>query len=79
MEEQRHSHLQQAVFVQKGRRMKADQSHALKNELEQLDLELKRFKEHLLTTRIEELKQVAHAPSKRSHRSITETNMLTDR
>jgi len=58
--------------------MKADQSHALKNELEQLDLELKRFKEHLLTTRIAELKQTVPAKSRRSHRTVPETNMLTD-
>jgi len=35
---------------------------AVKNELEQLDVELKRFKEELRTTRIEELRQILHAP-----------------
>jgi len=40
---------------------------ALKNELEQLNVELKRFKEELLTTRIEEMEQFVHAPARRSH------------
>ncbi|MFH1716821.1 MAG: hypothetical protein ABIF19_05680 [Planctomycetota bacterium] len=58
--------------------MKMDEFHALKNELEQLNVELKRFKEELLTTRIEELEQIVHAPARRSHLRMPEINMLTD-
>jgi len=58
--------------------MKMDEFYALKNELEQLNVELKRFKEELLTTRIEELEQIVHAPARRSHLRITDINMLMD-
>ena len=55
--------------------MTRDEFQALKNELEQLDVELKRFKEELRTTRIEELKQVVHAPARRSHLRMPEISM----
>ncbi len=42
--------------------MDMEEFQALKNELQQLTVELKRFKEELLTTRVEELGQVVHAP-----------------
>ena len=42
--------------------MAVEDLHALKSELQQLNAELNRFKEELLTARIEELEQVFHAP-----------------
>ena len=38
-----------------------EELQALKNELEQLNVELKGFKEELLTARVEELGQIVHA------------------
>jgi hypothetical protein len=55
--------------------MAMDEFQAVKNELEQLNVELKRFKEELRTTRIEELKQVVHAPARRSHPRMPEISM----
>jgi len=36
----------------------------LKKELLELDVELKRFKQELLTTRLNELEQIVHAPAR---------------
>ena len=52
-----------------------DEVQALKNELEQLSVEVKRFKEELLTARIEELEQIVHAPARRSHLRMPEISM----
>jgi hypothetical protein len=41
--------------------MKMEEFQAVKIELQQLSAELKGFKEELLTARIEELEQIAHA------------------
>ncbi len=41
--------------------MTMDEVQAVKNELQQLSVELTRFKEELLTTRVKELEQIAHA------------------
>jgi len=60
-------HIEQAVLAQKGHRMKTEELKALKNELQQLNVELKKFKEERLTTRIEELEQIIHAPARRLH------------
>jgi hypothetical protein len=43
--------------------MTMEELQALKNELEQLNVELKGFKEELLTERVEELEQIAHSPT----------------
>ena len=44
-----------------GRRMKTEELQAVKNELQQLSVEVKRFKEELLTARVEELEQIVHS------------------
>ena len=68
-------HLEQAVLVRKGCRMKMEEVQALGNELRQLNVELKRFKEELLTKRIEEFEQIVHAPARRSHLRMPEISM----
>ena len=46
--------------------MTAEELHAVKSELQQLGVELKEFKEELLTARAEELEQIVHAPARRA-------------
>jgi hypothetical protein len=46
--------------------MKTEEFKALKNELQQLNVELNRFKKELLTARVEELEQAIHAPAKKA-------------
>ncbi len=55
--------------------MTMEEFQAAKNELEQLGAELKRFKEELLTTRIEELEQIVHAPASRLHLRMPEMSI----
>jgi hypothetical protein len=47
----------------------------LKKELLELDVELKRFKQELLTTRVNEFERIAHAPARRLYRKMPETRM----
>jgi len=49
--------LEQAVPLQKGQPMTVEELHALKSELQQLDVELKRFRKEHLIARTEELEQ----------------------
>jgi hypothetical protein len=58
--------------------MTMNEVQAVKNELEQLNVELKRFKEELLTARIEELKRIVHAPAKRLYLRMPEISMSID-
>ena len=55
--------------------MTMDELQAVKNELQQLSLEVKRFKEELLTTKIEELEQIVHASARRLPLRMPETSM----
>ena len=71
-------HLEVAVLFLKGHRMNMQDFQALKNELEQLNVELKRFKEELLTTRIKEMEQFVHSPARRSHTRIPPIDTLID-
>jgi hypothetical protein len=50
----------------------------LKKELLELDVELKRFKEELLTTRFEQLEQIVHAPVGRAHLRMPEISISID-
>ena len=47
----------------------------LKRELLELDAELKRFKQELLTTTFEELEQIVHAPASRLHLRMPEMSI----
>jgi peptidoglycan hydrolase CwlO-like protein len=58
--------------------MTMEEFQTLKNELQQLNVEMKRFKEELLTTRIEELKQIVHAPARRLYPRMPEISMSVD-
>ena len=58
--------------------MTMDEVQAVKNELQQVRVEVKRFKEELLTTRIEEFEQIVHAPARRSHLRMPEISMSVD-
>ncbi len=55
--------------------MTMEEFQAAKNELEQLNVELKRFKEELLTARIKELEQIVHAPARRLHLRMPQISM----
>ena len=71
-------HLEQAVLVPKGHRMTMEEFQALKNELEQLNVELKRFKEELLTARIEELRRIVRAPARMLYLRMPDMSMSID-
>ena len=58
--------------------MTMDEVQAVKNELERLNVELKRFKEELLTTRVKELEQVVRAPARRLYLRMPEKSMSID-
>ena len=47
----------------------------LKEELLELDVELKRFKQELLTTRVSELERIVHAPKGKLYRKMPEMRM----
>jgi hypothetical protein len=58
--------------------MTMDEVQAVKNELRQLNVELKRFKEELLAARVKELEQVAHVPARRLYLRMPEISMSID-
>jgi len=47
----------------------------LKKELLELDVELKRFKQELLTKRVNEFERIVHAPTGRLYRKVPEMRM----
>lgn len=47
----------------------------LKKELRELDAELKRFKQELLTAGIDEFEQIVHAPARRLYLRMPEISM----
>ena len=67
LEERRYPTCRTCSSWQKGHRMRTEELKALKNELQQLNVELKKFKEERLTARIKELEQIIRAPARRSH------------
>ncbi len=48
--------------------MKLKEARAVKEQLQQLDVELRRFKAELLTARVAEIEQVIRRPAGRVHR-----------
>ncbi len=58
--------------------MTMEEFQAAKNELEQLNVELKRFKEELLTARTEELRRIARAPARRLYLRMPDMSMSID-
>ena len=51
--------------------MTVEELHALKSELQQLNVEVKSFKKELLTTRKAELEQTSHAPTRKAHLTVS--------
>ncbi len=58
--------------------MEKDELYSVRNELEQLDVELKKFKKELLAARIMEKKQLVRAPACRSHPVMPEIGIISD-
>ncbi len=50
--------------------MKVKETKAVKKQLQQLDVELRRFKAELLSARVAEIEQVIRMPAGRVHRAI---------
>ncbi len=63
--------LEQAVPLQKGQPMTVEELHALKSELQQLNVEVKSFKKELLTTRTAELEQTSRAPASKAYLTVS--------
>ena len=59
--------------------MKMEGFQAVKDELQQLDAELKKFKEEFLAARIRELEQIIHAFPRRAHPGVSATSISTDK
>lgn len=58
--------------------MEKDELYSVRNELEQLDVELKKFKKELLAARIMEKKQLVRTPAGRSHPVMPEIGIISD-
>jgi hypothetical protein len=55
----------------KGDKMKAEELLALRNELQDLNVEINRFKEELLATRVEELERIIRASARRPNPRVS--------
>jgi len=69
---------EEGSLVRNGHRMTGEELRALKDKLQQLNVDLERFKEELLTSRVEELQRIIHAPVRRSCPLANEITVLTD-
>ena len=56
--------------------MTVEELHALKSELQQLDVELKRFREEHLIGRTEELEQTIRAPARKAQLRLSREEPL---
>jgi hypothetical protein len=73
------SRLWKRLFLyRKDAKMTMKQLHALKSQLQQLNVELKDFKEEFFTARTKELEQMIYMRANRSHLSVYGASMLAE-